>query len=106
MDKQNDTVSILVLRQGHSPVEAGHLEQNGLKCSEEVGGRILDGRSTTVRSGQVADRAVQPSTLAMARKENMVNPFGSPEKWKTVASGQLMQRVTWNRMVTSPKSIP
>ena len=65
MGRQNDTVTIFVLRQDRSPVEEGHLEQNNTKCSEKGGVRILDARSTTTRSGQVADRTVQPSTLGI-----------------------------------------
>jgi hypothetical protein len=29
-----------------------------------------------------------------------IEPVGPSEKWETVASGQWMQKVTWNRMVT------
>ena len=44
------------------------MKQNDPKFSEEEGSRILDGRSTTARSAQLADRAVQPSTRAMGRR--------------------------------------
>ncbi len=30
---------------------------------------------------------------------DQTEPVGSPEKWETVASGQWIQRVTWNRIV-------
>ncbi len=68
MDKQNDTVSILVLWQGRSSMEERHLEYDHTECSKKGGDRVLDGRSTAERSGQVADRVVQTSTRALGRR--------------------------------------
>jgi hypothetical protein len=42
-------------------MEERQLEEDDLKCSEKGGGRVLDGRSTAERSGQVADKVVQTS---------------------------------------------
>ena len=49
-------------------MEERHLEQDDKKCSEKGCGRVLDGRPTAERSGQVADRVVETSTRALGRK--------------------------------------
>jgi hypothetical protein len=58
MDKQNDTVSIFVLRQGRSSMEERYLEEDDTNFIEKGVGKVLDGRSAAERSGQVADRVV------------------------------------------------
>ena len=83
MERQNDAVGILVLRQGRSQVEEGHLEQNDRKYSKEGGGRILDGRSTTVRRGHITDLFNHRPELWEGEQ---TEPVGSPEKWETVSS--------------------
>ena len=88
MERQNDTVSLFVLRQGRS-VEEGHLEQNDPKCSEEGGGRILVG-SLEDRLQQGADKCGQSySTVEPSLWEGQqIEPVVSPGKWETVASEQ------------------
>ncbi len=49
------------IRNDNSSMEERQLEEDDLKCSEKGGGRVLDGRSTAERSGQVADKVVQTS---------------------------------------------
>ena len=68
MDRQNDTGSILVLRQGHSSMEERYLEQDDPKHNEKGGDRVLDGIPTAERSGQVTDRVVQTSTRSLGRR--------------------------------------
>jgi len=87
MERQNDAVGILVLRQGRSPVEEGHLEQNDRKYSKEGGGRIVVG---------LFDH--QPELWEGEQMEPVI-PL---EKWETVTWGQWMQRTVWNRIVTRP----
>jgi hypothetical protein len=42
-------------------MEERQLEEGDPKCSEKGGDRVLDGRSTVERSGQVTDKVVQTS---------------------------------------------
>jgi hypothetical protein len=45
------------------------------RCSEKGGGRVLNGRATAERSGQVTYRVVQTSTRALGRRADRTGRF-------------------------------
>ena len=56
-------------------MEERHLKQDDKKPSEKGGGRVVDGRPTAERSGQVADRVVQTSTRSLGRRADRTGRF-------------------------------